>query len=125
MSDREMHSDSDPAEEERPWEQPGTLPLDCEPHRGELLLKGANMGVTLGALSMIVPPTAVPGFFFGLVTAALAAYDLKRMRAGRCDPHDQTMVERAQERAVGAMCLSLFGWPVGCVVFFVIYQLVR
>jgi hypothetical protein len=125
MSDSERHSDSDSSEEDRPWEQPGAMRLDCVPNWGEFLRRLANVSLACGALSMIVPPTAILGFFFGLLTAALAAHDLKRIKAGLSDPNGQTLVEWAQERAVSGMCLSLFGWPVGCVLYFVLLHLAK
>jgi hypothetical protein len=71
----------------------------------------------------LVVPAAV-GFLLGLLTAILAERDLKRMEAGLRDPNGHWLVERAQERAVCAIILSLFGWPAGCVGLFVISQLV-
>ena len=36
----EMHvrDDPEPCDDDRPWERPGAVRRDCEPHRGEMLL---------------------------------------------------------------------------------------
>ena len=63
------------ANDDRPWERPGAVRRDCEPHRGRLLLVPATLGVACGWLSccLVVPsilgvPLALAAFFIADTT---------------------------------------------------------
>ena len=103
------------AEDGRPWEQPGAVRRDCEPHRGTWLLALADAGLLVGALSLALGVLAPLGLALGVTAWALASLDLGRMRAGLMDPAGREAAARARTRAVAGVALSLYaaalwGW---------------
>jgi hypothetical protein len=91
----------------RPWERPGAVRRDCEPHRGALLelmawasLGGSSVQFVLALLTVIlgVPPFVgsvllvlsaailAVALVLAIATRILARRDIKRMRAGAMDP---------------------------------------
>jgi hypothetical protein len=114
-------SEQQPADDadDRPWERPGEVRRDCEPHRGAFLQ-------TLGALSA-VPGTLAVGCFFALPVSMpaamlalglggtawfLARRDLREMQGGHRDPGGRrATVKGSAFGAVGVLlgCLSLLG----------------
>ena len=108
-----------PAEgDERPWEQPGCVRRDCEPHRGRLLLAVGNVSLfcgfftvaffftalvglavgnvslLCGALSFALFPALV-GLLCGITAWWMARRDLGRMGTGLMDPAGKGPTERA------------------------------
>jgi hypothetical protein len=80
----------------RPWERPGALRRDVEPHRGNWLLLLAAVTLFLGVSSLAV---VIPGWVavpLGFVVDRLAARDLRRMRAGTMDPGGHVQAKRAR-----------------------------
>jgi hypothetical protein len=102
-----MNPDHEPltAEDEgdRPWERPGCVRRDCEPHRGPLLSNLSGAGFVLGVLSLLFVVPCVPGLLVAGPAWVLARRDLRRMRAGLMDPAGRDLTQQALTRAkVGA-----------------------
>ena len=94
--------------EPRPWEQPGQVRRDCEPHRGDLLLVLGTFALVCGLLFWLLWP-AVVGFALGFLVLVLGGQDLERMRAGQMDPGGQGQTEAAMTRAGVGLAASLLG----------------
>ena len=92
-----------------PWERPGAVRRDCEPHRGPLLLWLGGAGWVCGLTSLGLVAPAFLGLALGLTTQVLARRDLAKMEAGLMDPEGAGLVRKASGYgAVGAL-LSLVG----------------
>jgi hypothetical protein len=110
------------ADDPRPWEQPGAVRRDREPHRGLWLrLAGGacclgaplSFGVAGGGLSSFIGlPGLLAGAFGGAVWAA-ARLDLDKMRAGAMDPDGRLQTERAARLGGTALFVSLAGLALG------------
>ena len=100
---------ADAADEYRPWEQPGSFRLDCEPHRGPLLLFLANMSLGVGLLSFFLLFPGVVGLPLAITTMLLAARDQKKMHAGCLDPQGLAQTKSAWNYAAAAVVLNVFG----------------
>jgi hypothetical protein len=94
--------------DDRPWEQPGALRRDCEPHRGPLLAILGAVSLTIGGLFACLPATSFLALPLAVVTYSLARRDLAQMRAGRMDPAGIRQTRRAQARAGFALGFSGF-----------------
>jgi hypothetical protein len=92
---------------ERPWERPGALRRDCEPHRGETF-RSLGVGVlACAALGSCLGAPAVAGLALGVVVWLAARRDRRLMAAARMDPAGEAATWDAQSMAaVGtALCL--------------------
>jgi hypothetical protein len=106
MSDADQQPDaSDP----RPWQQPGAVRRDCEPHRGRLLR-------VLGIASLVIPFAGlflspliglVAGVSLGLTVWVLAGSDLAKMAAGLMDPDGQRATLSARRLGLAGVLVSL------------------
>ncbi len=95
----------DESELPRPWEQPGGVRRDCEPHRANWLLVLAAVALALGLSTFCL---VVTGFIAMPVAAAvgrLAARDLDEMQAGRMDPQGRRMTSLARHMGFSAEVL--------------------
>ena len=92
-----------------PWERPGAVRRDCEPHRAEWLLALADASLLLGALSLCLGFLALMGLALGLAAWVMASHDLGRMRAWSMDPSGQAAAIRGRTRARAGAALSLYG----------------
>jgi hypothetical protein len=79
-------------EEDRPWEQPGEIRRDSEPHRGPLLLILGIVSIVLGVFSIMffccIPVIGIVGLVgapLGIVAWVLGQRDLRSMAANRMD----------------------------------------
>jgi hypothetical protein len=93
----------------RPWEQPGAVRRDVEPHRGNWLLLLAAVTFLLGASSLAV---VVPGWLavpLGFAVDRLAVRDLRRMRAGTMDPDGHAQAKQARRLADLGTILGVLG----------------
>jgi hypothetical protein len=88
-------SDVDP-NDFRPWEQPGAVRRDREPHRGPLLLLLGRIGSLCAMLTPVLVVPGVVGLSLGLTVWLLAGADLAKMRAGLMDPAGRQQSERAR-----------------------------
>jgi hypothetical protein len=108
----QCHADFD-EEDDRPWEQPGGIRRDSEPHRGGLVL-------TLGIVSLVCAPLtlccgvigaifSVAGLSVGITAWVLAQRDLKKMRANLMDPQGQGTTEGGRVCGIIGTILCSFG----------------
>jgi hypothetical protein len=115
----------DDAYDPRPWERPGVVRRDCEPHRGDRL-KRLGFFALLGGLLLLLlaAPTFDPsvhapltakvaavGFLLVhlsacLVVGAAARRDLREMDAGRMEPWGHSRTREALWRCVGGGLFS-------------------
>jgi len=61
-----------PASDDRPWERPGAVRRDCQPHRAPLLLALADASLLLGALSLCLGFPTLAAFACGAGARGLA-----------------------------------------------------
>jgi hypothetical protein len=94
-------------ESDRPWEQPGAVRRDCEPHRGELLLRLSFVGVSCSLLASCLWAPAFVAVGLGAAVLVMAARDLKKMRAGVMDPAGRAQTEEAHDLAEIAVFLGM------------------
>jgi hypothetical protein len=93
---------------DRPWERPGAVRRDCQPHRGHLLGALANLSLALGVLAAVFGVPFLVGLAVSVFTQVLAKRDLARMAAGAMDPRGREQTAAARRRAAYAMVLNLF-----------------
>lgn len=94
-----------------PWEQPGAVRRDCEPHRGELLMRMAAASFVCAALGCLTwGITGVLSIVLGLFVLIFAHRDLSAMSAGRTDPSGERITQRARRRSVRAITLCVGIW---------------
>ena len=122
MTTSEPEADADP----RPWEQPGAVRRDAEPHRGPALRLLSAAGAAAGALAALLAALACAagarapaGLFAFAAAAALAALvlggevcraarrDLARMAKGLTDRGGQGPTEVAEALAALGLLLGL------------------
>ena len=109
----------------RPWEEPGAVRRDYEPHRGRwfvalawgnvlvlaLIAGGLGLAVAavpaarpvVGAVPLLVGVLPLP---LGVLTWALAARDLARIRAGVMDPAGAVQTNAARQLGLAAMAIG-------------------
>jgi hypothetical protein len=112
--------------EDRPWEQPGAVRRDCEPHRGPFLAGLATASSLLGFVSVCCPPLGALSAAVGLIVLFLARRDEALLRSGQMDPDGFRFLESVRTDArigihlglLGLGCISLFaflsGWMGRC-----------
>lgn len=101
-----------------PWEQPGGVRRDCEPHRGDLLMRMAAASFACAALGCLTwGITGVLSIGLGLSVLILARRDLVAMSAGRIDPAGEWLTRRARRRSVRAMTLCVGIWALVAAMF--------
>jgi hypothetical protein len=93
-----------------PWELPGTIRRDREPHRGPLLRWGARLVTALGVLGVWLVVPALLGLPLGVAVWRAARRDLALMRLGRMDPAGAVDASAAQVDALAGALLPFFGW---------------
>jgi hypothetical protein len=100
---------------ERPWEEPGAVRRDCDPHRGLLLQLLGAVSLACGVLALCLWAPGVPGLYLGCLTWQFASKDHAKMQKGLMDPSGEADVERAKCCAACAIMFSLVGffciWP--------------
>ena len=101
----------------RPWELPGNVRRDCEPHRAPLLAVLGGVALVCGFLAFLFAVPAVIALPLGLAVRRMGEHDLHAMRWGRMNPAGRAGTIRAQVWATGAVALSLFCWVPVAVVF--------
>jgi hypothetical protein len=79
----------------RPWELPGALRRDCEPHRGKLLLWLGVVGAGCSLLAFCLCVPGLVGIAIGLPVWVVAAQDLNKMRGGVMDHAGRAQTEEA------------------------------
>jgi hypothetical protein len=109
-------------EDDRPWERPGAVRRDCEPHRGALLrvLKSACGFSILGGF--LCAPVALVALGVGLTTWRLARRDLRAMRAGRMDPAGMPLAVEARRTGCAAVLFPILWLPVVALVAWLVVR---
>ncbi|MBL8793328.1 MAG: hypothetical protein JNM56_05450 [Planctomycetia bacterium] len=115
-----MEPESD--NELEPWERPGALRRDCEPHRGELHVRLADCTFILALASIHCFPTIPLALSLALVVSRMASRDLDRMAAVPLDRPGEHLTRKALESAASALKLCAFG--IGFWLIIVLIQLV-
>jgi hypothetical protein len=95
--------------DERPWEQPGCVRRDCEPHRGHVLALLARTVLLCGVASYCVIVPGVVSLPLGMTVLAMARRDLKKMRAGLMEPSGKRQTEVAAHECIGGIVVTIFG----------------
>jgi hypothetical protein len=93
-----------------PWELPGAVRRDCEPHRGLLLQRAARLVIALGAFGAVLFVPALLCFPLGAAVWRMARRDLTLMRLGLMDPAGAADTRSAQADAVVGVLVPFFGW---------------
>jgi hypothetical protein len=115
-----------PGEELPPWEEPGAVRRDSQPHRGTLLLLLGTAALVSGVLSPCVPGGCIPALVFGLLVTRMANTDRDKMAAGLMDPEGWEDADRGYRRGqFGIICGLAFFVPWGCITGAAVYQLLR
>jgi hypothetical protein len=115
MTDAQQRGDN-----ERPWEQPGAVRRDCEPHRARFLRGLGIIGVVLAYLAVCTGIGSPLGMVVGITVWVMAARDLAKMRKKRMDPAGKSDTIVARDCAIATVVLSVvFGALWACIVFLV------
>jgi hypothetical protein len=72
--------------DERPWEEPGEVRRDVEPHRGGVVLALGIVGLLLASPTFCCPVFAIAGLSASVPAWVMGRRDLARMRLGELDP---------------------------------------
>jgi hypothetical protein len=92
---------------ERPWERPGALRRDCEPHRARLIMALGGLAGLCALLMCLVGVTAPLAIGLGLAAWLMGRRDLARMRKGLMDPVGRWYTERGRSLGLSAAILGL------------------
>jgi len=93
--------------DDRPWERPGAVRRDCEPHRGDVLLLLGQLSYVLAFASCFGGIAAVAALPLAVVVSMLAARDLMEMRQRHMDPAGSESLHAARLWAAFAVAFSL------------------
>jgi hypothetical protein len=91
----------------RPWERPGAVRRDCEPHRAEMLRDLAVTALVCAGFAGCLAVPAVAGLVLGAAVWLLGRRDRAMMSAGLMDPAGRAVTRDAQSMAVVAAALCL------------------
>src|SRR5690242_14092518 len=92
---------------ERPWERPGAVRRDCEPHRGRLILALGGLAGFCGIFACILVLTAPLAIAFGVTAWLMARRDLARMRQGLMNPAGRPYTEPGRGLGLSGAGLAL------------------
>jgi hypothetical protein len=95
-------------EAERPWERPGAVRRDWEPHRGRLILAVGGIAEFCGMAACLGAVTAPLAIAAGVTTWLLARRDLALMRQGLMDPAGRRSTELGRAIGLSGAALGLF-----------------
>lgn len=91
-----------------PWEEPGAIRRDCEPHRAELLMKLSTASVVFAGLAPATLGLAgLLAVSLGLAVWVLSHVDLQKMEKGDTDPSGEYLTCRARDEARLGFLLAL------------------
>ena len=96
------------ADDPRPWQEPGAVRRDCEPHRGEMLRGLGILSVVMPFTALLVSPLIgfIAGVALGLTVWVLAGRDLARMDAGQMDPDGRRLTRSARRLGLAGVLVS-------------------
>jgi len=106
MADPDPSSDAESGDVP-PWQQPGGLRRDCEPHRGLLLVCLGWTSLACAWLTFVLWSPGLIGVPPGAVTWFMARRDLVRMEDGLMDPAGEDETERAKYLGRGSMWVGV------------------
>jgi hypothetical protein len=95
-------------EADRPWERPGVVRRDVEPHRGRLILALSGIAEFCGMLACLGAVTAPLASGAGVTAWLLARRDLALMRQGLMDPAGRRYPELGRTFGLSGAALGLF-----------------
>ena len=100
-----LGSDTD----DRPWERPGALRRDSEPHRGNLIQVLGIAGLVTGTIALpscfcycIAAPFAVAAIALGTSALVMGNKDLRKMDEGLLDPRGRQQTRLGKNLAIAA-----------------------
>jgi hypothetical protein len=96
-------------QDDRPWEQPGAVRRDVEPHRGDLLVLLGTASLVCGFLTPALVVPGVVGLPLSVVVLVLAYRDLGRMGRGMLDPAGRAEAEKAIQHALVGLFFNVIG----------------
>ncbi|HEV3260508.1 MAG TPA: hypothetical protein VG013_26875 [Gemmataceae bacterium] len=97
------------AADDRPWEQPGCVRRDCQPHRAALLLFLGRVTLGCGILSFVLLFPSLVGLALSIAVGVMARKDLHAIHAGSMDPEGLVQTLIARELAVVGAVLCILG----------------
>ena len=106
--EREQDTAQEPEGGERPWERPGAVRRDWEPHRGRLILTLGGLAEFCAAFACVLGVTAPLAVGFGVSAWLMARRDLARMREGLIDPEGRQSTELGGTLGLAGAGLALF-----------------
>lgn len=96
--------------DEPPWERPGVLKRDCEPHRGGLLRLLGVVSLLIGLISLFLVLSAFTGLFLGAVITIVVRRDLAEIREGIRDLAGEADTRYGCGLAGGGVVLNGVAW---------------
>src|SRR5262249_4944345 len=93
--------------EDRPWEAPGAVRRDCEPHRAHLIRLIGAISLTCGLLSICFGLTAIPATVAAMAAWNMANSDLRKMSRGLMDPSGRETTTNGKECAQAGVGFSI------------------
>jgi hypothetical protein len=103
------------SDEVRPWELPGAVRRDCEPHRAKVLARLSLAGATCSLFALFLWVPGLLGVTMGLAVWVMAAGNLNKMRAGVMDREGEAQTKEALVMARLAVLLGIaFLLLIGC-----------
>jgi hypothetical protein len=89
-----------------PWERPGAVRRDAEPHRGDLLVGLADLAFIMTMLSFVLLLPLLIAVPLAVVARVLAGRDLDHMGSGHTDREGEHRTRLAWEKSRNAILLS-------------------
>src|SRR5579872_5154203 len=105
----------------RPWELPGAVRRDCEPHRGELFRRLSLVTSLLAGAGVLFFVPALLALAVAVAVWGMARHDLALMRLGLMDPAGEDDTRYARGEAMFAAPVPLAAW--GLLALLVYYSL--
>jgi hypothetical protein len=95
-----------------PWQLPGAVRRDCEPHRVELFQRLSLVTSLLAAAGALLVVPALLALGLAVAVWFMARDDLALMRLGRMGPAGEDDTRQARGEAMFAALLPLLAWAV-------------
>jgi hypothetical protein len=93
-----------------PWQLPGVVRRDCEPHRGELLGRLSLVTTWLAAAGALLVVPGLIALAMAVAIRVMARHDLALMRLGGMDPAGEDDTRQAGGEAMFAALVLLVVW---------------
>jgi hypothetical protein len=93
-----------------PWQLPGAVRRDCEPHRVEFFQRLSLVTSLLAAAGALLVVPALLALGLAVAVWFMAGDDLALMRLGRMDPAGAADTSATQVDALAGALLPFFGW---------------